>query len=120
MALTDELTGIANRRALYTALDEMFVDRAVGGRKVPREFALALIDLDHFKEVNDSFGHAVGDELLQAVVRRFAGALETLQTPHLLARLGGDEFAVILHDAGSYNAAMACASALQESLNEPI
>ena len=120
MALTDELTGIANRRALYTALDEMFVDRAVGGRKVPREFALALIDLDHFKEVNDSYGHAAGDELLQAVVQRFSGALQDLQTPHLLARLGGDEFAVILHDASSHNAAMACGSALQESLAEPV
>ena len=128
LALTDELTGVANRRALYTVLDTVFGSphdhdgtdgHATGARKVP-SFALALIDLDHFKEVNDSFGHAVGDELLQAVVRRFAGALETLQTPHLLARLGGDEFAVILHDAGSYNAAMACASALQESLNEPI
>jgi diguanylate cyclase (GGDEF)-like protein len=119
LALTDELTGVANRRALYTALDRIFGDEDEPDRSTP-SFALALIDLDHFKEVNDSFGHAVGDELLQAVVRRFAGALEDLQTPHLLARLGGDEFAVILHDAGSYNAAMACGSALQESLIEPI
>ena len=119
LALTDELTGAANRRALYSALDAMFVREATTGA-TPSGFALALIDLDHFKEVNDSFGHAAGDELLQAVVSRFAHALEDLQTPHLLARLGGDEFAVILHDAGSYNAAMACGSALQESLAEPI
>jgi predicted signal transduction protein with EAL and GGDEF domain len=54
------------------------------------------------------------------VVARFAGALEQLQTPHLLARLGGDEFAVILHEADTFNAAMACGSALEESLAEPI
>src|SRR6185503_3221604 len=70
--------------------------------------------------VNDSFGHATGDELLQAVVHRFAAALDQLQTPHLLARLGGDEFAVNLHEAGSFNAAMACGSALEESLAAPI
>ena len=119
LALTDELTGAANRRALYAALDKVFGEDDEPGR-APPSFALALIDLDHFKEVNDSFGHAVGDELLKAVVRRFADALEALQTPHLLARLGGDEFAVFLPEAGSYNAAMACGSALQESLIEPI
>jgi len=119
LALTDELTGAANRRALYAALDKVFGEDEEPGH-APPSFALALIDLDHFKEVNDSFGHAVGDELLKAVVRRFADALEALQTPHLLARLGGDEFAVFLPDAGGYNAAMACGSALQESLIEPI
>jgi diguanylate cyclase (GGDEF)-like protein len=119
LALTDELTGAANRRALYAALDEVFEREAERGPGA-QGFSLALIDLDHFKEVNDSFGHAAGDELLQAVVSRFSGALDQLQTPHLLARLGGDEFAVILHEAGSHNAAMACGSALQESLVEPI
>jgi diguanylate cyclase (GGDEF)-like protein len=119
LALTDELTGAANRRALYTALDDVFAREAEQGDEPPG-FSLALIDLDHFKEVNDSYGHAAGDELLQAVVSRFAGALHELQTPHLLARLGGDEFAVILHEADTFNAAMACGSALQESLAEPI
>jgi diguanylate cyclase len=119
LALTDELTGAANRRALYTALDERFEQEAERG-PAAQGFALALIDLDHFKEVNDSFGHAAGDDLLQAVVTRFADALDQLQTPHLLARLGGDEFAVLLHEVGGYNAAMACGSALQESLAEPI
>jgi diguanylate cyclase len=118
LALTDELTGIANRRALYTAVDRL-LERGDGGQDAPG-FALALIDLDHFKEVNDSYGHATGDELLQAVVGRFSRALDELATPHLLARLGGDEFAVVLHDAASYNSAMACGSALEESLAEPV
>jgi diguanylate cyclase len=121
-AMTDELTGCANRRALYGALDDLFrpglEDPAYWARG--NSFALALIDLDHFKEVNDSYGHAAGDELLKAVVSRFTQALEELQTPHLFARLGGDEFAVILPEAGSRNAAMACGSALQESLIEPV
>jgi diguanylate cyclase len=121
-ALTDELTGCANRRALYLALDDLFrpgIDDPSYWAK-GHSFALALIDLDHFKEVNDSHGHAAGDDLLKAVVGRFTEALKELQTPHLLARLGGDEFAVILYEAGSQNAAMACGAALQESLAEPV
>ena len=117
MALTDELTGVPNRRALYQALDDLFPSPDTGP---PARFALALLDLDQFKAVNDSFGHATGDELLQAVVGRFSTALDELRTPHLLARLGGDEFAVIFYEADSFNAAMACGSALQESLVEPI
>ncbi len=121
-ALTDELTGAANRRALYAELDRVFVpdiDGATGAR-AERGFALGLIDLDHFKEVNDSYGHAAGDELLRAVVHRFARALDRLETPHLFARLGGDEFAVLLHEVDTREAAMLCGEALQESLVEPV
>ncbi|MGZ8744147.1 MAG: putative bifunctional diguanylate cyclase/phosphodiesterase [Nocardioides sp.] len=117
-AMTDELTGIANRRALYQHLDEL-IDPADGTGK-PAEFAVALIDLDHFKEVNDTLGHATGDALLKGVVGRFAAALEELETPHLLARLGGDEFAVVLHEAASRNAALIVGEALHQSLAEPL
>jgi diguanylate cyclase (GGDEF)-like protein len=117
-AMTDELTGIANRRALYQHLDEL-IDPPEGTGK-PTEFAVALIDLDHFKEVNDTLGHATGDALLKGVVGRFAAALEELETPHLLARLGGDEFAVVLHEAASRNAALIVGEALHESLAEPL
>jgi diguanylate cyclase (GGDEF)-like protein len=125
-ALTDELTGAANRRALYAAVDRRFATEEAAPHAAPVDaalgtgFALALIDLDHFKEVNDSFGHAAGDDLLREVVDRFSRALDQLQTPHLLARLGGDEFAVLLHEVGSREAAMACGTALDESLNEPV
>ncbi len=111
-AHTDELTGAANRRGLYGALDDRLE------RDAP--FGLLLIDLNHFKEVNDSFGHAAGDALLKGVVTRFAKALIDLETPHLLARLGGDEFSVLLHEAGTRDAAETCAAALQESLQSPV
>jgi diguanylate cyclase (GGDEF)-like protein len=126
MALTDELTGIANRRALYVHLDALL---ALAGSDDPDRvtdpdeggaFAVALIDLDHFKEVNDTLGHATGDALLKGVVDRFAAALEELDTPHLFARLGGDEFAVVLHEATTRNAALIVGQALQESLAEPL
>ena len=123
MALTDELTGIANRRALYVHLDALLAlgDAEPGDRPDDTgAFAVALIDLDHFKEVNDTLGHATGDALLKGVVGRFAAALEELDTPHLFARLGGDEFAVVLHEATTRNAALIVGQALQESLAEPL
>ena len=118
-ALTDELTGIANRRALYLHLDGLLQPAGATDAGGP-EFAVALIDLDHFKEVNDTLGHATGDALLKGVVGRFAAALEELETPHLLARLGGDEFAVVLHEATTRNAALIVGEALAESLSEPL
>ncbi len=121
MALTDELTGIPNRRALYVHLDSLIAlqdpDRATDASG---SFAVALIDLDHFKEVNDTLGHATGDALLKGIVTRFAAALEELNTPHLFARLGGDEFAVVLHEATTRNAAMIVGQALRDSLAEPL
>jgi diguanylate cyclase (GGDEF)-like protein len=117
-ALTDELTGAANRRALYARLDDLF-DGGPDGRP-ERGFGLALIDLDHFKEVNDSFGHGAGDELLRLVVQRFDRALDDASVPHLLARLGGDEFAIVLFGVDTYDAAMTCGSVLQAGLEEPL
>jgi diguanylate cyclase (GGDEF)-like protein len=134
-ALTDELTGAANRRAFHAELDAVLGEDAGGdvgghaGTDAGGDVASAppaggvcvgLVDLDHFKEVNDTYGHAVGDELLRAVVSRFRAALQELRTPHLFARLGGDEFAVVLHEVTTPEAALACGEALQESLLEPV
>ena len=88
-ALHDPLTGLPNRRAVPA--------RGRGGAR-PRPGAatagaLVLVDLDHFKEVNDTLGHHAGDELLQVVGRRLA---ESLRTDDTVARLGGDEFGLVL------------------------
>lgn len=82
LAETDELTGLPNRRGFYAQGTEI---AATDGT------ALLLIDLDKFKDVNDTMGHATGDELL----RQIAGRLDDLTGQHLLARLGGDEFALL-------------------------
>jgi diguanylate cyclase (GGDEF)-like protein len=119
-ALTDELTGVGNRRALYRRLDVLLGDHVAEEPGSMPGFSLALVDLDHFKEVNDSFGHGTGDELLKAVAARFVTALRNLGTPHLLVRLGGDEFAVVLEGVDSKDSAMGCGAVLQESLREPI
>ena len=87
-ATTDELTGMPNRRAFYAAAQDRLVDDGA-------THALLLLDLDRFKEVNDSLGHHVGDQLLIEVGARLR---EQLRDGDLLARLGGDEFAVLLDD----------------------
>jgi diguanylate cyclase (GGDEF)-like protein len=91
-ARTDELTGLANRRAL---LEEG--RRVVAAATARRPAALLLLDLDGFKEVNDSLGHTAGDELLRQVGPRLR---DSLRPDDVLARLGGDEFAVLLVDGG--------------------
>ena len=94
----DPLTGLLNRRGLERALAARLADRRPGG-------ALLMLDLDHFKFVNDSLGHAVGDEVIRAV----AGALGAgLGDRDRVARLGGDEFALILDEADE-DAALAVA-----------
>ncbi|MEU4621208.1 bifunctional diguanylate cyclase/phosphodiesterase [Actinoplanes sp. NPDC023801] len=87
-ATHDSLTGLANRRRLYDHAEQLFHPPARSGL-----FALLLIDLNHFKEVNDTLGHAAGDHVLREV----AGRLRDAAAPgDLVARLGGDEFAVLL------------------------
>jgi diguanylate cyclase (GGDEF)-like protein len=109
-ARTDELTGLANRRALLEG-----AQRVVAAATTARPAALLLLDLDGFKEVNDSLGHSAGDELLRQVGPRLRGAL---RSEDVLARLGGDEFAVLL-PATSVQEARALAERLRELLLQP-
>ena len=94
-ATTDDLTGLGNRRRLMGELERRFADGA-GDEGTDHGIALLMIDLDHFKEINDSFGHPTGDWLLQQIGPRLAGVT---RSEDLVARLGGDEFAVLLTGA---------------------
>jgi len=87
-AITDDLTGLGNRRALF----EHGADRLLSAERTER-LALILIDLDNFKEINDTLGHHAGDKLLCEVARRLAARVVD---PDLLVRLGGDEFALLI------------------------
>ncbi len=92
-ALVDPLTGIANRRAFLEDVIALSKRQEAEGRSV----AVLLADLDHFKSINDRFGHAVGDHVLQI----FAEAASAKLGPYdLIGRLGGEEFAIVLYDSG--------------------
>jgi diguanylate cyclase (GGDEF)-like protein len=90
-ALHDPLTGLANRALFLDRLQHAL--SATGRHRMP--LATVLLDLDGFKEINDSYGHAVGDELLCAVAKRLTEAVRSVDT---VARLGGDEFALVIED----------------------
>jgi diguanylate cyclase len=113
-AVTDQLTGLGNRRRLTTVLEGFFADHADAATP-PRTLAFLFIDLDHFKEVNDSFGHTAGDQLLAQIGPRFERCLGAAD---LLVRIGGDELAVVLLDS-SLDRALALAARLSASLEEP-
>ncbi|CAO3422040.1 PleD family two-component system response regulator [Azospirillum doebereinerae] len=91
MALTDSLTGVFNRRYVNAHLPRL-LERAIDSRK---PVSVLMFDIDHFKVVNDSYGHAIGDEVLREVSARSSRNLRTFD---LIARLGGEEFIVILPD----------------------
>jgi diguanylate cyclase (GGDEF)-like protein len=112
-ALHDGLTGLPNRSLLYSRLKRAI---AAAGRGDKRLAALMLIDLDRFKEVNDTLGHDHGDELLVEVAVRLRGALRRGDT---LARLGGDEFAVLLPELPERAAVAELAGRLQDALGRP-
>ena len=102
LADTDVLTGLGNRRALLAE-----IERRVRADHGP--FAVALIDLDGFKAINDTFGHSTGDELLIAVSRRLTGLI---QKAGFVARLGGDEFAILFSGDGDRSVEQSIAEAI--------
>ena len=113
-AYHDALTGLPNR-TLFTDHLQMAVERA--RRCDEFVFAVLFLDLDRFKNVNDSLGHTVGDQLLVALSRRLQ---HCLRPSDVVARLGGDEFAILLNDIGSETRqAVALAERVQQELTQP-
>jgi len=110
-SLHDGLTGLPNRTLLAERVEHALTHARDGTRA-----ALLLIDLDHFKDVNDTFGHHYGDALLRQVGPRLAGVLRDSDT---VARLGGDEFAVLLPDVASVTDATQVATKLVAALEQP-
>ena len=112
LAHHDALTGLANRARLRDQL-HLAVARS---RRDGRLLAVLMIDLDHFKPVNDVHGHAAGDLLLKEIGRRLSVGLRTTDT---VARLGGDEFVVLLEGVKDLDHARAIAGKLAQQISEP-
>lgn len=113
LALHDELTGLPNRRLFLDRLS-VAVERA---RRLGSRMSLLVVDLDYFKEVNDTLGHHAGDLVLQKVAAAFAGRVRRSDT---VARTGGDEFSVILEEPTDLIKAKQVADSLLNILEEPL
>jgi diguanylate cyclase len=110
-ARTDELTGLPNRRLFFERLAVCFEPGAM-----PYRLAVLMIDLDRFKEINDSLGHQVGDDVLRQLGPRLTAAVGNTGT---VARLGGDEFGLVLSPLVDARAATVVAERVREVLQEP-
>lgn len=113
LALHDALTGLPNRRLLQDRLTKALERAERNGARV----AVLLIDLDHFKQINDTYGHPVGDEVLRIVATRLQMRIRKADT---IARAGGDEFMVVVSDLLQPHGAHVLAAKLAADLNEPI
>ena len=112
LAQTDTLTALPNRRAFMKSIHAAFAAANRGAKP----FAVLYFDLDHFKDVNDTLGHAVGDALLRQVAARVRGAI---RENDIVARFGGDEFAILQSDVGELDAAGALAAKIGQIVAEP-
>lgn len=122
MAFHDRLTGLCNRDLLMDRLQQC-IDRV---RSMTNEyFAVLFLDIDRFKQINDSLGHTVGDQLLVAISARLRACLRSTETVtgaqghHAVARIGGDEFIILLEAIQDVSHAKMVAQRVQQSLSEP-
>jgi diguanylate cyclase (GGDEF)-like protein len=111
-AENDSLTGLPNRALFYDRLETAIVR----SRRSKKLMALLYIDIDHFKKINDSLGHAAGDDLLRSFARRL---LQCVRASDTAARLGGDEFTIILENLASREAAQTVIDKLMAALRRP-
>ncbi|MEW6562068.1 MAG: diguanylate cyclase [Pseudomonadota bacterium] len=112
MALHDPLTGLANRRLLLNRIEQAFAH----ARRKECPFALLYFDLDNFKLINDLYGHAFGDEVLQKIGFRL---LSSIRESDIAARIGGDEFIVLLDETDTQSATIV-ADKIREHISQPI
>jgi diguanylate cyclase (GGDEF)-like protein len=112
LAHTDSLTGLPNR----VLFDDRLRQAVIKARRDGGRLALMFIDLDHFKPVNDTYGHAVGDLLLQEVANRMVGCVRESDT---VARIGGDEFEVLLPDIEKNDDAQLVADKIRDAVARP-
>jgi diguanylate cyclase (GGDEF)-like protein len=112
LAGTDDLTALPNRRRFMALTGEAIAASRASGRGL----AVLMLDLDNFKQLNDTLGHYAGDELLRKIGPRLQHALRHL---HTIGRLGGDEFAILVHPAPGEAAIVRIAQAILEALREP-
>ena len=109
----DDLTGLANRSHLLDQLEQV-----VGGnRRTTDQHAVLYCDLDHFKEINDTYGHAAGDQVLRGVAERIRASV---REGDIVARLGGDEFIIVLQGIRGSSVAQAVADKVRAAMREPL
>jgi diguanylate cyclase (GGDEF)-like protein/PAS domain S-box-containing protein len=112
LALHDPLTGLGNRTLLYDRLQQVLA----AARRNAQQFAILLLDLDRFKDINDTFGHHVGDDIIREVGDRLSTVLRLSDS---LARMGGDEYVILLPNTDSAGAVLT-ASRINAVLEQPI
>lgn len=108
IALEDPLTGLANRRALFESMDRLCLNAEASGQSL----SLMIIDVDHFKQVNDRYGHQAGDVVLQHVAETIK---HRLRANDIVGRIGGEEFLAVLPDTPT-NGAMRVAEELRKTM----
>lgn len=113
MALTDVLTGLPNRRAFFAALERE--EAAV--QRYGHETSVVVLDIDHFKAINDQYGHKVGDDVLVILAMMLA---DYVRQTDLIGRIGGEEFGVIMPHATPGQAARRMERALQKAMSLPL
>jgi diguanylate cyclase (GGDEF)-like protein len=111
LALFDALTGLANRRLFHDRLEQALL----GAQRNGTGFALMLLDLDRFKEINDTLGHQAGDAVLECFAQRLKSVARASDT---VARLGGDEFALVLQGASDTPSALLAADRIRAALDD--